>query len=199
MKKKQMIIISCILFVVVLLALASSYALFTFNVTKNTDFKVAIGNFELSISDTATEDKYILENTVPTTDNVALSSDGYNFTITNTGNIDSYYDIYLDDIVLVDSGDRLDNGYIKFNLYNNSTNAGNTYYLSDYPSTDRIITSDYLKAGESVTYTLRMWVDYNTGNEAQNKYFATQIRVVATQKNAIVYQEKLLNGADPVL
>ena len=199
MKKKHVIILSCALLVVVVLALASSYALFTFNVTKNSNFKVAIGNFELSITDTTTEDKYILEDTVPTKDSVALASDGYNFTIKNTGNIDSYYDIYLDDIVLADSGDRLSNSYVKFNLFNNNTNTGNTYYLSDYPSVDRIVTSDYLEAGESVSYTLRMWVDYNVGNEAQNKYFATQIRVVGTQKNAIVYEEKLLNGATPVL
>jgi len=199
MKKKHIIILSCVLLMVVLLALASSYALFNFNVTKNSNFKVAIGNLELSITDTVTEDKYILENTVPTKDSVALSSDGYSFTITNTGNIDSYYDLYLDDILLTDSGERLDNKYIKFNLYNNGTNTGNTYYLSDYPSIDRMLTSGYLDAGESISYTLRMWVDYNAGNDAQNKYFATQVRVVATQKNAVAYEEKLLNGAIPVL
>ena len=44
-----------------------------------------------------------------------------------------------------------------------------------------------------------MWVKYEAGNEAQNKYFATQIRVVGTQANAVGYQEEILNGSYPVL
>ena len=44
-----------------------------------------------------------------------------------------------------------------------------------------------------------MWLDYKTGNEAQNKYFATQIRVVGTQANAMTYKEEILNGAYPVI
>jgi len=199
MKNKKSILLAVILLVVVVLALASSYALFRFNVTKNSNFKLGVGNLELTITDTKTEDKYIMENTVPTKDDVALESDGYTFTLKNKGSIDSYYIVYLDDILLSDSGDRLDNSYVKFNLFNHKTNNGDTRSLIDYPSVDREITTGFLKAGESITYTLRMWVDYNAGNDAQNKYFATQIRVVGTQQNSYVYTEKILNGADPVL
>ena len=95
--KKKIVLIISILFGVIVLALATSYALFTINVTKNSNFKMVIGNLELSITDTTTEDKYILESTVPTRDEVALGSEGYTFTITNTGTIDSYYTVYLDD------------------------------------------------------------------------------------------------------
>ena len=199
MKNKKSILLAVILLVVVVLALASSYALFRFNVTKNSNFKLGVGNLELTITDTKTEDKYIMENTVPTKDDVALESDGYTFTLKNKGSIDSYYIVYLDDILLSDNGDRLDNSYVKFNLFNHKTNNGDTRSLIDYPSVDREITTGFLKAGESITYTLRMWVDYNAGNDAQNKYFATQIRVVGTQQNSYVYTEKILNGADPVL
>ena len=61
------------------------------------------------------------------------------------------------------------------------------------------IASGILKKGESITYTLRLWVNYNADNTAQNKYFASQIRVVGTQANAVTYKEGILNGADPVL
>ena len=106
--KKLIIIISVLLLGVIVLALTSSYALFRFNVTKNTNFKLAIGTLELSISDTTTEDKFIMQNTVPTRDEVALSQNGYSFTLTNTGTLDSYYTVYLDDILLskIASGDR---------------------------------------------------------------------------------------------
>ena len=199
MKKKVWIWLTVILLIVMILACAASYALFRFNVTKNTNFKLVVGSLELSVTDTTTEDRYILENTVPTKDEIALTQDGYTFTLTNIGTIDSFYTIYLDDILLSDGGDRLDNQYLKLNLWNHTTNTSKTTNLSDYSSTDRVLTTGYLNTGESITYTLRMWVDYTAGNEAQNKYFATQIRVVGTQQNAAEYRETILNGADPVL
>ena len=199
MSKKKVIIVGSILLVAVIVALSTSYAMFRFNVTKNTNFKLALGTLELTIKDTTTEDKFILKNTVPTKDDVALGEDGYKFTLTNTGTIDSYYSVYLDDILLSDAGERLDNSYIRFNLLNESNNQSNTSSLSSYSSDNRLITNGFLKKGESVTYILRMWVKYETGNEAQNKYFATQIRVVGTQANAVGYQEEILNGSYPVL
>ena len=199
MSKKKVIIVGSILLVAVIVALSTSYAMFRFNVTKNTNFKLALGTLELTIKDTTTEDKFILKNTVPTKDDVALGEDGYKFTLTNTGTIDSYYSIYLDDILLSDAGERLDNSYIRFNLLNESNNQSNTSSLSSYSSDNRLITNGFLKKGESVTYILRMWVNYEAGNEAQNKYFATQIRVVGTQANAVGYQEEILNGSYPVL
>ncbi len=199
MSKKKVIIVGSILLVAVIVALSTSYAMFRFNVTKNTNFKLALGTLELTIKDTTTEDKFILNNTVPTKDDVALGEDGYNFTLTNTGTIDSYYSIYLDDILLSDAGERLDNSYIRFNLLNESNNQSNTSSLSSYSNDNRLITNGFLKKGESVTYILRMWVKYEAGNEAQNKYFATQIRVVGTQANAVGYQEEILNGSYPVL
>ena len=199
MSKKKVIIVGSILLVAVIVALSTSYAMFRFNVTKNTNFKLALGILELTIKDTTTEDKFILKNTVPTKDDVALGEDGYKFTLTNTGTIDSYYSVYLDDILLSDAGERLDNSYIRFNLLNESNNQSNTSSLSSYSSDNRLITNGFLKKGESVTYILRMWVKYEAGNEAQNKYFATQIRVVGTQANAVGYQEEILNGSYPVL
>ena len=196
LNKKTLVLVS-VLFGVVVLALTSSYALFSLNVTKNSNFKLVVGTLELSITDTVTEDKYILENTVPTKDEVALAGDGYNFTVTNTGTIDSYYTVYLDDILLNDAGERLSNSYVKLNFVNNTTNVSTTKMMSELEG--RVLDTGFLNVGESVSYTLRMWVDYNVGNEAQNKYFATQIRIDSTQSNAVEYKEALLNGADPVL
>lgn len=183
--RKRVMLIVGILFLVIVLALVSSYALFTFNITKNTDFKVTIGNLELSIQDTTTEDKFIMENVVPTKDQVALSQDGYTFTVTNTGTIDSYYTVYLDDILLANDLERLSNHLIRFQLLNHTTNHSVIDCLGSYSDTDRALATGYLKKGESVTYTLRMWLDYSAGNEEQNKYFSVQVRVDGQQKNAI--------------
>ncbi len=200
LKNKKVILIAVfILLAITIIFISTSYALFRFDVTKNTDFKVVIGSLELIIKDNKDEDKIILNNVVPTKDDVALQQDGYSFTLTNTGTIDSFYSVYLDDILLDDAGERLDNKFIRFNLFNHTTNYNVTSDLNSYLDDNRLIASGILKKGESITYTLRLWVNYNADNTAQNKYFASQIRVVGTQANAVTYKEGILNGADPVL
>ena len=57
MNKKKWILITMILFGVIVLGLATSYAIFVINVTKDTDFKIKIGSLELKISDTETQNK----------------------------------------------------------------------------------------------------------------------------------------------
>ncbi len=214
MNKKKWILITMILFGVIVLGLATSYAIFVINVTKDTDFKIKIGSLELKISDTETQNKIFMNKMVPTKDQTALEEKGYEFTITNTGTIDSYYTVYLDDIFLEKNdleellGDtiteeqtgRLKNEYVKINLYNHKSQKSNTSYLSDFAeSEERKLETGYLKPQESITYTLRIWVAYEAGNDAEDKYFAAQIRVVGEQKNAVAYTESILNGTDPVL
>ena len=199
MTKKKIIILSSILVITIVLAFSASYALFRFNVTKNTNFKLTLGTLELVIKDTTTEDKFVLTNVVPMKDETALEQKGYTFTLTNTGTIDSYYSVYLDDILLDNAGNRLENSYIRINLLNEKTGLSSTKYYSELTDEESLLENGFLKVGESITYTFHMWLKYDAGNEAQNKYFATQIRVVGTQANAVSYKESLLNGADPVL
>ena len=199
MTKRKIIILSSILVITIVLAFSASYALFRFNVTKNTNFKLTLGTLELVIKDTTTEDKFVLTNVVPMKDETALEQKGYTFTLTNTGTIDSYYSVYLDDILLDNAGNRLENSYIRINLLNEKTGLSSTKYYSELTDEEGLLENGFLKVGESITYTFHMWLKYDAGNEAQNKYFATQIRVVGTQANAVSYKESLLNGADPVL
>ena len=170
---------------VILLGLGTSYALFTYNVTKNKDFKVVVGNLELSIEDAETDDVFIMEYVVPTKDKIALEQKGYEFTVRNTGSIESFYVIYLDDIFLEEEVERLKNSDIKVNLTNHKTEESITKKLDE----ERVLELGYLKPGEENTYTLRMWVDYEVGNEAQNKYYATQIRVEGEQTNIKRYED----------
>ncbi len=170
---------------VILLGLGTSYALFTYNVTKNKNFKVVVGDLELSIEDAETDDVFIMEYVVPTKDKNALEQKGYEFTVTNTGSIESFYVIYLDDIFLEAEVERLKNSDIKVNLTNHKTEESITKKLDE----ERVLELGYLKPGEENTYTLRMWVDYEVGNEAQNKYYATQIRVEGEQTNIKRYED----------
>lgn len=183
-KKKLIILIVIAVIAVIGLAIGSSYALFTYNITKNSNFKTIVGKLELSISDTQDEDRIIINNLAPTKDSVALTEDGYNFTITNTGTIDASYTVYLDELLLQDeTKERLSNSVVKVNLSNTDTiNSNNTKLISTI--TDGELISGNLEAGESINYTLRVWLDYNADNTSQNKYYAGRIRIDSTQSAA---------------
>ncbi len=198
MNKKKWILVAIILFSVIVLGLATSYAIFVINVTKDTVFKVVIGNLELSITPPDTEDKIIMDKLVPTKDRDALKEEGYTFTITNTGTIDSYYTVYLDDLFLNkeeleelldepltdEKTKRLEDNWVKINLLNHTTEKSMTKYMSDFKdSENRVLATGFLKQGESINYTLRIWIASEAGNEAEDRYYATQIRVVGQQEN----------------
>ena len=200
MNKKKITILCSIFVLVIIGAVATSYALFTYNVTKNSPFKVAVGNLQLSISDNVNQDKIIINDMVPTKDEVALSQSGYNFTITNTGSIDANFILYLDNITPSNnSKERLPDNLVKINLTNTTTNQSTTYTLSNLPQ--KVIDTGTLASNASNSYTLRVWLDYSAGNEAQNKYYAGKLRIEGTQANEreYAYIDPVLNGTDPVL
>ena len=120
----------------------------------------------------------------PTKDEIALAQDGYTFTLTNTGTIDSSYSVYLDELTLTE-GQKLDTNLVKINLLNTKTNHSVTKTYSQYVSDNTSLDTGNLTQGESVDYILRIWLDYTAGNESQNKYFASQIRVGVVQANSI--------------
>jgi hypothetical protein len=185
MSRKKFIILTIIAVVgVVLIALGTSYALFTFNVTKNSNFKISVGSLELSITDTNSEDRIIVNNLEPKKDSIALSEDGYTFTITNTGSLDAYYTVYLEDIIPNgETKTRIANNLMHVNLSTSSTaDSSNSKLISALNG--GVLTTGTLSAGDSINYTLRLWLDYNAGNEAQNKYFASRIRIDSTQTAA---------------
>ncbi len=192
--RKKLVIISIISIIgIFILALATSYALFTINVTKNRNFKVAVGNLELSLNDTNQGNafdngKIVVSNMVPMRDSTGMEQVGYSFTLTNTGTIDASYSIFIDDVVLAElpsgTDGRLDNSLVRVNLTNITNNTTNTYTLSQI--NNRLLETGILNVGNSNSYVLRMWLDYTAGNDAQNKYYATKIRVDSVQKNSIL-------------
>lgn len=189
MNKKKTIILGIFLVLAIIISgLLTSYALFSVNVTKNKNFRVAVGTFELTLTDsnnTFTDGKIVASNLVPMRDSEGITQDGYNFTLTNSGSIDAAYKLYLDDVVLASLPEnitgRLDNSVVRVKITNITTNISNTYTLSEIP--DRLLETGTLEAGSSNTYNIKMWLAYTAGNESQNKYFAVNIRIEAIQDN----------------
>ena len=183
--KKTILILSIALVAVVLAAVGTSYALFRYKIIDGDNFKVITGNLELSLSDNAPNSEIVINNLIPMEDETGMQQEGYTFTLTNTGSIDSFYTMYLDDIVPDgETKTRIDSSLIKVNITNNTTNESNTYRLSEM--TERVLTSGTLdtSTNTTVSYTLRIWLDINADDSNQNKYFAAKVRVIGEQKNS---------------
>ncbi len=97
--------------------------------------------------------------------------------MTNNGDVNSDYTIYLDDVALEEGDEKLSDSAIKYNITKNNVNKI-TALLS---TSDRVLDSGLIRPGESYTYDLRLWVDENATIEEANKVFKGKIRVVADQ------------------
>ena len=187
MKRKTILILSMALIVVVLAAVGTSYALFRYRILDGDNFKVIVGNLQLDLADSVPNGEIVINNLVPMTETTAMQQEGYSFTLTNTGSIEAYYTMYLDDIVPGgETKGRIDSSQIKVNITNNTTSTSNTYRLSEL--TDRVLGKGTLNTTDNRTanYTLRIWLDINADNSSQNKYFAAKIRVAGIQKNQVL-------------
>ena len=179
---KKIVMLFLIIISVIIVSISSSYALF--KIRKTNDFRIVLGTLTLTISDNKDKDKILINNLIPTKDNIALNSDGYNFTVSNTGTLKSKYRIYLDDYIEQDkSKERINNDYIKVSITNNETKMNYTYTLKDLDS--RILTTSTILPNTSISYTVRVWLDYNTPNSEKNKYTGFKIRVVGNQDNYV--------------
>ena len=158
-----------------------SYAWLQFSLNASKENTIIVGTLSVSLDD-STSAGINLINTLPVTDVVGSNQDGYSFTITNNGNIDSDYSVFLDDYVIDEGKTRIDHSNIRYMLINSKTGNSKVSRLSNNGmSPYRILDIDNLLPGESVTYTLKLWLDYEATNEVMGQVFSGKIRVVASQ------------------
>jgi len=166
--KKILLII--FLFIVLVLGVAVGYsaAYFTATVINSStpsDSVVTTANMAIEFTDGP---QVGLENTVP--GNYVTKT----FSVKNTGNVDTYYDIYMSDLIntFVDKNDLV------FTLTSNTGGASVTETVVPSAST-KIVSNQKLDANAEHYYTLR--IDFKETNDNQDdntgKSFSTIIRV----------------------
>ena len=174
--------------IIFLSVIGVSYGYWINSETQNTFDVLGVKCFELTMSN---ETKGIhLEEAYPVTDEEGKEQEGYQFTIKNTCNTSATYQVNLEEKDLEESIKRLSDEYIKVSL-NDSTGKN----LDDYESTEATIkeedfqadkshklTSGSLGPNEEETYTLKLWMDYDTPpiDDVMNAAFESKISIVAT-------------------
>ena len=104
-----------ILLPILILLIGSSYAFLSLTLTTTKINTLAVGKLSLKLDDDNSKE-INLDNAEPVTDEIGLKYSPYTFTITNDGNINSEYTIYLDDLPLSDGEERLTDNYVKYSL-----------------------------------------------------------------------------------
>ena len=189
MGKRQLMLTLLSIFGVTLLSIGSTFAMFTVS-SKSAEYNV-VKSGTLNISFDADSSSTIgLNGALPTSDSDGLAQTGNTFTITNTGSLTAEYTVSLQDdkdMITQDncSDKQLDKGFIKYNI-----EGTNIKLLSD--SIDSTIISGSLKAGESKTFTLKLWIKEDATNEALGKHYHGKIVVDANQEGAPQLATKLI-------
>ena len=193
MGKRQLTLTLVSILAVTLISIGSTFAMFTVS-SKSAEYNV-VKSGTLNISFDADSSSTIgLNGALPTSDSDGLAQTGNTFTITNTGSLTAEYTVSLQDdkdMITQDncSDKQLDKGFIKYNI-----DGTNIKLLSD--SIDSTIISGSLKAGESKTFTLKLWIKEDATNEALGKHYHGKIVVDANQEGMPTATETLIAKAN---
>ncbi|MBQ9833737.1 MAG: hypothetical protein IJO33_00915 [Bacilli bacterium] len=195
-----------ILFTIIIFALIvvifSSYALWNDTKVQEGQNLISTGCFSVTLTDNNEDSQATsisLINTYPISDVKGQNLKPYQFTITNTCNINAQYRIALSSL----SNSTLNPQYIKY-LFNNINNTDTIKQLSTAPTTNLdnetlsiinskndpySVSSSYLmeeeslNAGESKTFNLRLWMSIEADNSMMNKGFYGVVSVTSVSAN----------------
>ena len=189
--KKRIIILVVSLIVITGIIIGVSYAFFSTGGTQETANTFTSGCLNISLTDASASIN--LNNIYPITDIEGLDTSSYDFTITNTCNTSANYEINLES--LNQTSNSLSADYLKVSL--SSDTVGNVIsILSDNTEVTPEIDGAYeaynlytgtLKANETKTYHLKLWLDYDaTVEQAANKVYQSKINVIANPEIQVV-------------
>ena len=165
---------------VVLVFLATcSYAWLTIRKISDKTNILRAGTLSLVLDDTTSEG-IKLEKAVPISDEKGKTGTEYTFTLQNKGTKSASYTIYLDDVALETNEKRMDDSKVKYQL---TKNSDETVALLNTLS-DKVLDSGTIDGSTTNTYSLRVWIDSEAGNEVMGTILYKELRVEAIQAGA---------------
>ena len=93
MRKRKIGFTICMLFLTVIALASTSYAIFKMNIVGKVNYSMSIGTLDFEILGETNAIR--LNNAYPMTDSVGATLNPYTFSLTNTGDLDSEYRIFL--------------------------------------------------------------------------------------------------------
>ncbi len=192
MAKRQLFVTLLSILGVTVISLGSAYAVFT-SVSKSEEYNVIkVGTLNIDFGDvTNTID---LSGKYPMTDAEGVKLTPYTFTITNTGSLETDYELYIqDDADMIDkdkcANNQLSKDYIRFKL-----DTGSPADLSSIASSNYRIATGSIAPEGSVTYTLYVWIKDGVGNDVLNRHYHGKIVVNGVNSSSDATSSLSTNG-----
>ena len=197
MKEKKGIKISIILTLIGVVSLVTgiTFAIYenTINAGKSQVIKTGIVNFTL----TESTNGLVLDNLQELTDYEGMAQETfYEFTIKNTGNTITDYEISLVDKPNSSyTGTILDEKYIKVGLLKNNSKE----IIVNLKDVNRLIDKVTLDVEDIVNYKLRLWLDFGDLEDEAKEALVGQKIFLALKINGIQNVNKVPTGADTLI
>ncbi len=177
--KRNKKILTVAIAIILILLIGIAYAYLRTTLEGQEEYVIRVGTLDLVLGE---DNELTLEKQIPIEDSEGMSLNGFSFSLTNNGNIETDYTIYLDDIPLDEGETRMPDSAIRYSLTKNDEvfSAKNLTTMGSDPN--RRVDFGTIGVDETINYTLRIWIDYDaTTEEAGGKTFKGKLRVVATQ------------------
>ena len=197
MKEKKGIKISIILTLIGVVSLVTgiTFAIYenTINAGKSQVIKTGIVNFTL----TESTNGLVLDNLQELTDYEGMAQETfYEFTIKNTGNTITDYEISLVDKPNSSyTGTILNEKYIKVGLLKNNSEE----IIVNLKEVNRLIDKVTLDVDKSVNYKLRLWLDFGDLEDEAKEALVGQKIFLALKINGIQNVNKVPTGVDTII
>ena len=197
MKEKKGIKISIILTLIGVVSLVTgiTFAIYenTINAGKSQVIKTGVVNFTL----TESTNGLVLDNLQELTDYEGMAQETfYEFTIKNTGNTITDYEISLVDKPNSSyTGTILDDKYVKAGLLKNNSKE----IIVNLKEVNRLIDKVTLDVDKSTNYKLRLWLDLKDITDEAKEALVGQKIFLALKINGIQNVNKIPTGADTLI
>lgn len=173
-KKKYWIVLVIVFLVAFLVA---SYALFNYFKSSTGENTLKTGTLILELDE---ESALTLIDSIPLSDQDAMSGPSYNFSIKNAGTETAKYQVYLLDDDAKYQSDNCSNkklpwSVIRYSIQREDENS----LVEQLDERDGIIYTTTLKKGMTDHYKLRLWLDNKATNEIAGLHFHAKLQVKA--------------------
>ena len=193
MKRKIAVLLT--LLGVTSIVIGTTFAIYenTINTNKNHIIKTGVVNFTL----TESTNGLVLDNLQELTDYEGMAQETfYEFTIKNTGNTITDYEISLVDKPNSSyTGTILNEKYIKVGLLKNNSKE----IIVNLKDVNRLIDKVTLDVEDTVNYKLRLWLDFGNLEDEAKEALVGQKIFLALKINGIQNVNKVPTGADTLI
>ena len=221
MEKKKKSMLAMLAIAALILVIGGTYAFITYVLYGEKENTITGGSLTVTLDDTDSAlgnpaGDLVLGDQFPVSDAVGKTRAPYSFTLTNSSVKDASYTIYLDPSDVSEGATRMEDSKIKIYLTNQDGStvftdvatveslATVTRTVDGASVTSRVLYSGVLAHGTiengavttptSQTFSLRMFISSEAGQEVMGKEYATKVSVDAVQVPE--YAVTVINGSE---